>query len=200
MELIESVTQNFFDAESFYPLLFRFTLNIFFAYIIIDKIYYRLNKRRDFLFTFFIFNILIFFIASVLADVKIRTGFAFGLFAIFSILRYRTEQINIKEMSFLFTSIIIAVLNSLVTIDVALTNILFANIVVVVLTYTLEKMWIKRYTRRMKLTYDSIQYLSEPDRAILFEEIEKRTGIKVKQVEIKNINYLKDSAELIVYY
>ncbi len=200
MELIESVTQNFFDAESFYPLLFRFTLNIFFAYIIIDKIYYRLNKRRDFLFTFFIFNILIFFIASVLADVKIRTGFAFGLFAIFSILRYRTEQINIKEMSFLFTSIIIAVLNSLVTIDVALTNILFANIVVVVLTYTLEKMWIKRYTRRMKLTYNSIQYLSEPDRAILFEEIEKRTGIKVKQVEIKNINYLKDSAELIVYY
>lgn len=199
-DIYNIITENFFDLNDFSILVFRFLLNALFAYIVIDRIYFRINKQREFLFTFFVFNILIFFVSSLLSDVKMKTGFAFGLFAIFSILRYRTEPINIKEMTFLFASIILAVINSLVTITVPLINILFANLILTISVYFLEKMWLENYTKTMSITYENIDLVNESKRADLIEDIKKRTGLSVNHYEITDINYLRDTAKIIIYY
>lgn len=199
-EVFNMITENLFNIQEFSLLLFRFFINTFFAYIVIDRIYYRINKQREFLFTFFIFNILIFFVSSLLSDVKMKTGFAFGLFAIFSILRYRTEPINIKEMTFLFTSIILAVINSMVTIKVSLISILFADIILTISVYILEKMWLESYSKSMKIIYENIDLVNESTRKQLTEDIKTRTGLAVHHYEISEINYLRDTAKITIFY
>ncbi len=191
---------HFFDGEEFLTLLLRFLLNGVFAYILIDRIYYRINKQKEYLFTFFILNILIFFVSSLLSDAKIKTGFAFGLFAIFSILRYRTEQMNIKEMTFLFTSIILAVINSMVTIKTPLANILFANVIIITAAYFLERRWLKSFSHCIPMIYENIELINIERRDEFIADVEARTGVKVKTFEINKIDYLKDVADITVYY
>lgn len=198
--IIQLFGDKFYDAETFFPLIFRFCINAIFAFIIIERIYYRINKQREFLFTFFIFNILIFFVSSLLSDVKLKTGFAFGLFAIFSILRYRTEQINIKEMTFLFASIIIAVVNSMVTYKTPITEILFANIVITTSIYFLEKLWLKSFNHSMKIVFEDIELINKNKHEDFLNALRKRTGLTVRQYEITKIDYLKDTANLTIYY
>lgn len=188
------------EIEDFGLLLFRFILNALFAYIVIDRIYYRINKQREYLFTFVIFNLLIFFVSSLLSSVKMKTGFAFGLFAIFSILRYRTEQINIKEMTFLFTCIILAVVNSTVTDQVPILQILFADIMITIAIYYLEKKWLKGFTPSLQITFEHIDLIHRNRRKELFENLEERTGFIIQDYEIIDIDYLRDTAKMKVYY
>lgn len=199
-DILSIIAEKPFDLETFLPLVFRFSLNILFAYIIIERIYYRINKQREFLFTFFIFNILIFFVSSLLSDVKLKTGFAFGLFAIFSILRYRTEQINIKEMTFLFASIIIAVINSMVTMKTPITEILLANIIITFSIYILEKLWLKSFNHSMKIVYENIDLINKNLHDDFLNDLKERTGLLIRQYEITKINYLRDTAEITIYY
>ena len=198
--LFNSLTIPMFELEPFLRLLFRFLLNVFFAYMLIGKIYFKINKQRDSLFTIFVFNILIFFVASVLAGVKMKTGFAFGLFAIFSILRYRTEQVNIKEMTFLFASIILAVTNSLVTIKVPLANILFANIAIIGTIYILEKTWVEGSMHKLDMVFDEIELIHKDKRVELLARLSERTGLTIIEYDIIEINYLRDTAKMIVFY
>jgi hypothetical protein len=194
--LVKSV----YNAEEFLPLLFRFAINGFFAWILIDRIYFKINKQREYLFTLFVFNVLIFFVASVLSGVKMKTGFAFGLFAIFSILRYRTEQINIKEMTFMFASIIIAVTNSLVTQMVPLVNILFTNVAIIGTIYLLERSWLKSSNQQMEIVFDDVSLIKNSQKELLIAELVKRTELKIFDYEIISINYLRDTAKIIVFY
>lgn len=200
MPEIEWLNIPIFNGESSLILLLRFTLNFIVSMIVIKGIYYRVNKRSEYLFTFIIFNILIFFVSSLLADAKLKTGFAFGLFAVFSILRYRTEQIEIKEMTFLFISIILAVINSVVTDRVSLTEILFADIVIIVAAYVLEIAWLENYRSSIPVKYEHIELIQEGHEKELIEDLRKRTGLPITSVEIKSVSFMSDSANLIAYY
>jgi len=143
---------------------------------------------------------LIFFVTSLLAGVKMKTGFAFGLFAIFSILRYRTESINVKEMTFLFISIIVAVINSLVTRKVPLFNILFANMAITSVVFLLERQLLKSYTNSVILLYEKIDLIHKGNKEELLEDIRNRTGLDVERYEIRKINFLQDTAEMTLFY
>ena len=133
--LAEILGSPLFDKEQLIELLIRFSINIGFAFLVVRLIYFRVNKNKEFLFSLFLVNITVFFICIILMNVKIKTGVAFGLFAIFSILRYRTITIPIKEMSFLFVVITIAVINSFITNKISLSEILAANSIIVIATY-----------------------------------------------------------------
>ena len=119
-------------------LIIRFSFNLFVAFIIIKLIYHRDHQGNDFVFTYFMFNSLIFFFAYLLGNIDINMGFGFGMFAVFAILRYRTDPIPIKEMTYLFIVITIGVINALSNTDVSYTSLLFTNIALVVLTFVLE--------------------------------------------------------------
>lgn len=186
--------------EGFDTLLIRFIINLVFAWIMIDRIYSRLNKQRELLFTLFAVNILIFFVASLLADVKVKTGFGFGLFAIFSILRYRTETLGIKEMTFLFAGSILAVLNSAVTIKLAMGQILLANVAIVVSMFVLEKRWLMLCDSVKLVTYDKIELIDAQREPELIADLICRTGLAIRSVEVLKYDLLKDTAEIAVYY
>lgn len=188
------------NLEDFNLLIIRFALNFAFAFLIIKGIYYRVNKRSEYLFTFIIFNILIFFVTSLLSSVKIKTGFAFGLFAVFSILRYRTEQIEIREMTFLFISIILAVINSLITSKIGIAEILFANIIIVAATYILEILWLENYTSSIPIKYENIELIQKGREKELIKDLSERTGLNVQSYEIKNVSFVNDTASLMVVY
>lgn len=104
-----------FDSADFFDLVLRFGFNFIVVFIIVRLLYYPIYKNKDYLFTYFLFNTIIFMILYVMNNVKMEFGVSFGLFAVFSILRYRTEDIPIKEMVYLFLVIAVALVNSMST-------------------------------------------------------------------------------------
>lgn len=189
-----------FKFDALMKLIIYFAMDVFFLYLVIDRIYYRLNRDKRYYFTFIMVNILIFFISSLLAGARVKTGFAFGLFAIFSILRYRTVQINSKEMTFLFISIIVAVLNSLVTDKVSIAEIVFANTAITFTAYFLEVMWLKKHDDSIRIIYEKIELIKPENREKLLMDLRERTGVNVKNVVIDKINYLRDTANIMAFY
>jgi hypothetical protein len=181
-------------------MMMRFVINILFAFILIRLIYAAKEYRiREFSFSFFVSNILIFLVTSLLASVRVRTGFAFGLFAILSILRYRTEQIQIREMTFLFASIILGVINSLATAELTIFAILWANVTLCVCVYLCDKIFIG-HTEQIILRYDNTMLLAKGMKKELHEDIKKRFGYDVVKVVIIRLNYLTDSADVKLVY
>lgn len=180
-------------------LLIRFAFNTLVIIILTWGIYYKINRNSEYLFNFIIFNILIFFVASLLSQSDLNTGFAFGIFAIFSILRYRTEPLPIKEMTYMFISIVIAIINSTVTSGLGIYEIIFANVVIVLATYIMEKKWLRNYKAYKKIIFDDIRLIHKDKKAELIEVLESRTGYTITDVSIEKIDYLKDTALLKVY-
>jgi len=180
-------------------LAIRFAINIIFAYILICCIYSKKHRIREYSFTFFISNILIFLVTSLLASVKVKTGFAFGLFAILSILRYRTEQIQLREMTFLFASIILGVMNSLATDELSIVAVLLADILLCLSIFVAEKTFIGS-AEQIILLYDNSKLLAKDRKKELYEDIKNRFGYDVLKVVIIKMNYLTDSAEIKLVY
>jgi uncharacterized membrane protein YoaK (UPF0700 family) len=189
-----------FNAQGVGHFILMFLINLFFATLIIRGIYYRTNKNPQYLFTFMISNILVFCVTMALADIKQKTGFAFGLFAVFSILRYRTEPIPIKEMTFLFVSIIVAVINALSRGGGSLTQLLLTNSLIAFSCYLLEKIWLKHYSTGMSITYEKIELLDPSRREELLADLQKRTGVVVKRFDIESMDFLRDTARIQIYY
>jgi len=177
----------------------RFVLNIVFAYILICGIYAKEHRIREHSFSFIISNILIFLVTSLLASVKVKTGFAFGLFAILSILRYRTEQIQIREMTFLFASIILGVMNSLATDELPLLAVILADVLLVSSMFVCEKAFMGN-ADTVVLLYDNTKLLGKGMKQELYDDIKKRFGYDVLKVAIIKMNYLTDSAEVKLVY
>jgi len=173
----------------------RFVINIIFAYILISCVYTKEHRIREYSFTFFISNILIFLVTSLLASVKVKTGFAFGLFAILSILRYRTEQIQLREMTFLFASIILGVMNSLATDELSIFAVLLADVLLCLSIFIADKSFIGD-TDQIILFYDNSKLLAKEKKKELYEDIKARFGYDVLKVVIVRMNYLTDSAEI----
>jgi len=177
----------------------RFVMNIIFAYILICGIYAKEHRIREYSFSFIMSNVLIFLVTSLLASVKVKTGFAFGLFAILSILRYRTEQIQIREMTFLFASIILGVMNSLATDELPLITVLMADILLVSSMFVCEKAFMGNVDT-VVLLYDNTKLLGKGKKQELHEDIKNRFGYDVVKVALIKMNFLTDSAEVKLVY
>ena len=182
-------------------LMIRFGFNLSIAFIIIKLIYHRnRSSNLDFVFTYFMFNSLIFFFAYLLGNITINMGFAFGLFAVFAILRYRTDPIPIKEMTYLFIVITIGVINALSGNEVSYTVLLFTNITLVFLTYFLETYWQKNLLIRMTVEYEKIENIKPENRDALLADLKERTGLNIQSLEFRRMNFLRDTARIRIYY
>ena len=183
-----------------WELLFKFGLNALVLFVLIRLIYYPIHRKKDYLFTYFLFNTLIFFLCVLLNSVKLSIGFAFGLFAIFGVLRYRTEQISIKDMTYLFAVITIAVINSLASKKVSIAELVFTDGMILVMTYALEHLWLTRHEAMKQILYERIELIKPGNRVQLYADLHERLGGTVSRVEIGKIDLLKDTAQLRVFY
>ena len=181
-------------------LIIRFGFNLSIAFIIIKLIYHRNHTNNDFVFTYFMFNSLIFFFAFLLGKITINIGFAFGMFAVFAILRYRTNPIPIKEMTYLFIVITIGVINALSNSEVSFAALLFTNIALVSLTYFLETYWQKNLLARITIEYEKIENIKPENRDTLLADLKERTGLNIQSFEFRRMNFLRDSARIRIYY
>ena len=181
-------------------LILKFSFNLFFAFLIIRFIYHKNNKRKnDFVFTYFMFNSLIFFFAYILGSLTINMGFAFGLFAVFAILRYRTNPIPIKEMTYLFIVITIGVINSLGGDSVQISVLIMANSILTIMAYSLENYWQKNYLVTRSVTYKKIENLKPENHDQLLMDLKDSTGLDIESFEIKRMNLETGSARIKIY-
>ena len=181
-------------------LMIRFGFNLSIAFIIIKLIYHRnRSSNLDFVFTYFMFNSLIFFFAYLLGNITINMGFAFGLFAVFAILRYRTDPIPIKEMTYLFIVITIGVINALSGAEVSYAALLFTNIALVGLTYVLETYWQNNTLIHRTVEYEIIENIKPENHEKLRLDLEDRIGMPIIKFEIHRINFLRDTVRISIY-
>lgn len=189
-----------FDAQDFYELVFRFLINFSVAFVIIRMIYYPISQRKDYLFTYIMFNVLIFFVSFLMSSVKLQLGFAFGLFAVFGILRYRTEALPIKEMTYLFIVITVAVINALANKKISIAEILFTNLFIIGLTYGLERVWLLRHESRKGIIYEKIEMIRPENHEALMADLKERTGLQITRFEIGRVDFLRDVANIRIFY
>lgn len=198
-EIIDAGTEllNPIGMEDF---LLRLLLNVIVVIGIIHFLYYRRSRRADYYFTFAIISLSTFLIVALLGTVKLKTGFALGLFAIFSIIRYRTESMPVREMTYLFAIIAISVVNALAGDAVGWIGMLVINAIFVVSIALAE------LTRRLPhfackyVKYDRIDLILPARRPEMIADLEARLGVKVVKVDVGTVNFLKDMALLKVYY
>ena len=188
------------DAHDFYKLAFKFAFYLFFTTILIRYIYYPKAQKKNYLFTYFLIGISVFMISITLENVKLELGFALGLFAIFGIIRYRTDAIDIKEMTYLFVVIGLAVMNALANKKVSFAELIFANSIVLIISYGLEHLWLVKNEVKHRITYERIELIKPKNHKKLLADLTKRTGLKINRISIGNIDFLKDVARIDVYY
>ncbi len=181
-------------------MLFRFFLNITFLSIIIRGLYYSTSRRKDFLFTYYMIGIIVFFICFTLKKFELDLGMALGLFAIFGIIRYRTDTVEIKEMTYLFIVIGVSVVNSLANQKMSYAEIIASNLIIIGLLYFIEKKWLLQTTEFKKIQYDNIKNIKPENHTLLKADLEERTGLSISTIEILDIDFLKDSANLKISY
>ncbi len=177
----------------------KLTFDLIVIYIIAKQIYFRIHQNRTYLFTMVTFNIIIFLVCYLLNHLTLGLGFSFGIFAIFSILRYRTLSLPIKEMTYLFISISIAIINALSNSTISYTELVFTNAAIIGLTYILEKSWV-RNEQVKHIIYEKINLIKPQLRNELLEDLRLRTALDITRCEIGRIDFLKDVAELRVYF
>ena len=189
-------------SSDFYNLAFRFLFNISVAYLIIMQIYKRFHDSNDFVFTYFMFNSLIFFFAYILGNMDINIGFAFGLFAVFAILRYRTDPIPIKEMTYLFIVITTGVINAIGSNEVSQQELIFANFIIIILTYILENhvriQDSEKLLGRRTIEYDKLENIKPENHKDLLIDLENRTGLSIQRFEIGRI--FLDRVNIKIFY
>ena len=177
-----------------------FAVNLIIAVAIVRFIYYPGKQSKNYVFTFLAFNTIIYFVMSFLAKAELGVGVGFGLFAIFSVLRYRTSAISTREMTYLFILIALPVMNSTLMQDGYWGTLLGINAIIVAVLYVLERGWGFHYENSKSVKYERIELIRPESTPLLIEDLKQRTGLPVKRVEIGRINFLDDTAELKIYY
>ncbi|OFY30244.1 MAG: hypothetical protein A2275_14085 [Bacteroidetes bacterium RIFOXYA12_FULL_35_11] len=172
-------------------------INIATVMIIIGAIYYPIHKKNDYIFTFIIFNIVIFLMTFVLDKVKISMGAAFGLFAIFSMLRYRTEGISIKDMTYLFVFIAIGLVSA---IRLEHHELALINGTIIIFTFLFDGNFLLRKESSQIINYEKIELIKPEKKAELLADLRNRTGLNITRFTITKINFLRDTAIIKVYY
>ena len=179
-----------FDND-FYKMMLRFLLNLFFLTGIVKFIYYKHNQKREYLFTFYLIGIVVYFLCFTLKKYELDLGMALGLFAIFGIIRYRTLPLEVKEMTYLFVVIGVAVMNALSNKKMSYAEIIAANTIILLALYFLERYWARTETLSKEVIYEIIENIRPENHELLKADLEKRLGVEILSFEIKNINFLE---------
>jgi hypothetical protein len=193
---VESITQS----SNMTEFGIRFLLNFIAIFSIVRLIYYPKHKNKDFLFTFFLFNIINFLICFLLSTAKLKIGFAFGLFAIFSILRYRTVTVPVREMGYFFISVTLGIINALASMENFMVQLFIANGIILILTYVLDNRISLKHENFKEIVYERIDLIHPKTRNEMLADINARTGLNVHRVEFIKIDFLKDVALIHAFY
>ena len=186
--------------DDFYKMMIRFILNLIFLTGVVKFIYYKRSQKKEYLFTFYLIGIVVFFLCFTLKKYELDLGMALGLFAIFGILRYRTMPLEVREMTYLFVVIGIAVMNGLSNKKMSYAEIITANSIIVIALYILERYWARTEVFSKEVLYETIENIRPENHDKLKEDLEKRLGVTIIRFEIGNVNFLRDVAKITVHY
>ena len=185
--------------SSVWEMILRLLINVITIGIIVHASYYPKAKRRDYYFTFSIIGVSIFLLIYLMGGVKLKIGFALGLFAIFGIIKYRTEQVPIREMTYMFVIIAVAAINGLAT-SVSYFELLGTNLIFIIALAICENTkWMKHVPSKL-IKYDNVKLVAHGKEDELKADLEKRLGLKIIRIEVGNVDFLKDSAIIKIYY
>lgn len=196
MELFELTNQ-------YQMMVVRLMISILFTWLIIDRMYYAKSHRRDFRFTFMLIPVaiflIVFFMIFVLEDMKGKAsmGVGIGLFGIFSIMRYRTDTMPVREMTYLFITIALAVVNA-VSVNVSMAEVILTNLIVAAAVWVCEKRLKSNSTKLVQ--YDRIELITPARRQELIDDLQTRLGLNITNVEVGAVDFLKDMAMLRITY
>jgi hypothetical protein len=202
MEPIEAINESLSatGAHSLTDFGIRFGINFFVIFVLVRLLYYPLRKNRDFLFTFFLFNIINFLICFLLSSAKLKMGFAFGLFAIFSILRYRTVTVPVREMGYFFISVTLGIINALTTSEQGMIMLVIANLIILSVAWIIDHKVRVTHENYKEVIYDRIDLISPEKRDEMIKDLRQRTGLNIHRVEFSKIDFFKDTARIFVFY
>ncbi len=203
VELIENfrfLDIKLIDVEDTLMLLVRFLLDFVVTYAIVRGIYYPQRKQKEYFFTFIGLNTLIFFVCYLMSSVDLGLGFGFGLFGLFAIMRYRTTTVPVKEMTYLFTIVAIAVVNAISTKKISYAELVITNLAIISIIYFLEKVWFPGQQSEGMLTYEKIQNIKPVNREIMLTDLRERTGLDVESFDVVYVDFLNDTAKVKIYY
>lgn len=186
--------------EDFWDLVLRASFNLLVVLILVRVLYYKITPRKEYLFTYILISVVVFFMIMLLENVGVKIGFALGLFAIFGMLRYRTQQIPIREMTYLFLVIGVSVINSLANRRVSYAELLLTNAAIVLVTYLLEKVYLMKTEIKKLVFYENIELIKPERREEMIADLVERTGLPIHRVEIDRIDYLRDAARIFIFY
>lgn len=188
------------DPADLFALMGRLSLDLVVTAILVLGIYRRLYKSQEFVFTYFTFNLITFSMCLLLSKVPMELGFALGLFAVFGILRYRTEAIRMRDLTYMFIVIGVAIMNAVATAPVTLPELLIVDLLIIGVTFAVETNPRLRQNLATPLLYDDLSLLQRGREAQLRADISRRTGFDVVKVEIHRIDLLRDAAELTIFH
>lgn len=179
--------------------LLRFLINLTFTFIVVRFIYYPQYRNKDFVFTFFLFNSILFVLCYLLAEADLKFGFAFGLFALFSMFRYRTVTVPIGEMGYFFLVVTLGIINSIAVIT-NIPMILLANGLLVGITFLLGRFLTLTHENYQTLNYENLTLIKPDQKAELIKDLIERTGQPIHRVHVVKVDYQRAIAQLKVYY
>jgi len=200
MEKVEFFGIKLIDPSDFSELIIRFGFNMLVVAIVIRYLYYPITRRKDYLFSYYLISVIVFLLCFLLENVKLELGFALGLFAIFGILRYRTDAIPIKEMTYLFVVIGLSVINALANKKVSYAELVFTNFSIIIVVYLLEKVFLLKHETCKIINYEKIDLIKPEKREELLQDLKDRTGLNINRIEIGKIDFLRDIARISIYY
>jgi len=186
--------------DDFFKMIFRFGINIAFITIIIRSFYHKSYKNKTYLFTYYMISIIVFFLCFTLKKFELDLGMALGLFAIFGIIRYRTDPMEINDMTYLFIVIGVSVINSLANQKMSYAEIIGANVIVICSIWLLGVFRFASMEKSKKIVYENIENIKAGNDTALKEDLEQRTGLKINRVEVGNIDFLRDLADVKIFY
>jgi hypothetical protein len=193
-------TDEFINATDFVRLVSRVTLNLGIASAVIWLIYYKLYKNREFVFTYYIFNFITFAMCVLLRKVPTELGFALGLFAVFGILRYRTEEIRMRDLTYMFIMIGIGIINGVANKKVSTSELFLVNGLIAGLTAVLELPRASQSRGSAPMLYDNLDLLKPENRELMIADLARRTGLEVVRVQVHRYDMLRDAAEITIFY
>lgn len=200
MELYHLFQFDNIDANQVLSLVLRFFFNIGIATLIILVVYKKNNQNREFSFTLFSFNLIIFALCTILNNVELSIGSGFGLFAVFTMMRYRSEQLQIKDMTYLLIMVGLGFVNSTFQGPIGPIEIMFLNVSIFISLYILEKLIFNHDLIKQKIKYNRLDLLKVGNKRLLRRDLEDKIGAKVVDVNIESVNYLDGSANIFVKY
>ncbi|MBP1929970.1 hypothetical protein J2741_002566 [Methanolinea mesophila] len=189
------------DPMSLFLAGFGFAFNFVSAFIIVRLVYYTRGRSNNYVFTFLAFNTVIYFIMGLFTSIELSIGTGFGLFALFSILRYRTETVPIREMTYLFVMAALPILNSVLWGLGEYDRLLIVDVIIILTIWILDRAWgFNREHFQMNVKYEKIDLIKRENREEMLRDLTERTGLIVHDYEVLKINFLRDVAEIRITY